>query len=297
MRRRLLGEAWVPLLLALSGCAESPAGGELERDATIEPVTMDSGAAVISDAGPDIDAATPEQRDAEGEGGALADAGGNEVDAASLLDASPPVEAGSEQPEQSRDGGNDSGPPPCALTCGGSCVDPRTHPAHCGGCGTTCGATETCSQSKCALAPSVRGCSVKRFNNRDYLLCTEEKSWRDARKVCLDARMDLAVVDSRAENDFLRMQADSWIAPNDITREGEWRVPELGATNLAGAALGYTRWASLEPNNFVRCDGINIVVGCLGGEVIDEDCALLRGDGSWIDLECGLTYKFACEAF
>jgi hypothetical protein len=47
-----------------------------------------------------------------------------------------------------------------ALTdCGGSCVDTRSDPNHCGACGASCGGGESCTASACSAAPPDAGCT------------------------------------------------------------------------------------------------------------------------------------------
>jgi hypothetical protein len=43
--------------------------------------------------------------------------------------------------------------PPAHMNCGGECVDVRSDPWHCGGCGITCAADEVCVEGVCNLSP------------------------------------------------------------------------------------------------------------------------------------------------
>jgi hypothetical protein len=39
----------------------------------------------------------------------------------------------------------------CPLICGDDCVDPRSDPRHCGGCGRACGSNELCLDGLCIV--------------------------------------------------------------------------------------------------------------------------------------------------
>jgi hypothetical protein len=80
------------------------------------------------------------------------DAGPPEVSIVSALDASVAMDA---TPEASRC-------PPGLIVCGGNCVDPRSNPSHCGGCGQACTgmagvATASCSAGVCRIDQCERG--------------------------------------------------------------------------------------------------------------------------------------------
>ncbi|HEY6882150.1 MAG TPA: hypothetical protein VI299_29170, partial [Polyangiales bacterium] len=64
-----------------------------------------------------------------------------------------------------------------------------------------------------------------------------------------------------------------------------------------GSALGYTNWASGQPDNtVVGCTGVSALGVCLGLPV-DEDCALLTASGPWSDADCNGVRVFVCETY
>jgi hypothetical protein len=62
------------------------------------------------------------------------------------------------------------------TTCGAACVDLKTDPTNCGGCGKTCNGAETCSAGKCGLTCPPR-----------ESVCTG-----DAGSICVDTKADNA---------------------------------------------------------------------------------------------------------
>jgi sulfatase modifying factor 1 len=44
----------------------------------------------------------------------------------------------------------------CGLTCGGTCVDPKTDNSNCGACGTTCSAAQVCIHGNCVTPASCQ---------------------------------------------------------------------------------------------------------------------------------------------
>ena len=140
------------LLIALSGCdaivgAECADGFVRCGDRCVQPAECGSSA----DGG---------AIDGGGLDGAVADAGDAGVDPitdgsisdGALADAAP-TEGGVPDGGAADAGSSDAGPPSgCDLgeiECAGVCVDARTDPSHCGGCGVACAAAEVCSAGVC----------------------------------------------------------------------------------------------------------------------------------------------------
>jgi hypothetical protein len=320
MRNLFLVVALGGLTASWLGCAESAVQQDLERDGEADPVGGDLDASVPAtpsdptgqlDAGQRRDAglvgsadgATSDAGDSgrggsSGEGGPRLDSGVR--DAGSVVsDAGQPSKADTGVP----DAGQpvvDAGAPGCSdgtAMCGSQCVDTKTSSQNCGACGTSCNNGSTCVDSKCTTPVTVpNGCTAKVFEGRSYAFCTNTRSWRDARRSCVDAKMDLALVTSNAEGEFIKGNGDSWFAADDLDREGSWVSPTLGnAGNNNGPALSFTRWAQGEPSNTQRCDGVDIFVTCLGGRS-DEDCGMIRGsDGLWNDDDCDRSKRYVCE--
>ncbi len=63
----------------------------------------------------------------------------------------------------------------------------------------------------------------------------------------------------------------TWLSANDISTEGQWKLSD-------NSPLSYTNWNSGEPND----EG-------------NEDCAGIKTDGTWNDIECDSTKAVVCE--
>ena len=110
-----------------------------------------------------------------------------------------------------------------------------------------------------------------------YTLMNEAVSWSDANAACQAAGLQLASVNSAAENALLLTAAAGnavWIGGTDAAIDGTWKW------SPSGTPLSYTNWASGEPNNYGR----------------NEDCVHLSGtSGKWNDVNCARKFKFVCE--
>jgi hypothetical protein len=84
------------------------------------------------------------------DGGARVDGAtdGDFSDGGSLFEVDPLDDA----PESEADPIDSSGCDAGLSMCGGFCVDTKVNPAHCGGCGKTCSATEACVSSACVTS-------------------------------------------------------------------------------------------------------------------------------------------------
>ena len=102
-------------------------------------------------------------------------------------------------------------------------------------------------------------------------------SWADANAACLAAGLQLATVQSAAQNALLVTAAAGnhvWIGGTDAASEGAW------VWSPSNTPLSYTNWYAGEPNN------------ALGG----EDC--VAGNfygGKWNDDGCTKKKKYACQ--
>jgi hypothetical protein len=271
------------VLALFVACAEGTAqlskdqasvGPGAARDAQLDEPDADATAPVL-DAGrqPDVDAGHAPSGEDAGQP-ARQDAG-----------TSPSQDAGM---HPANDAGGGGGCSDGQMTCGGACVDTQSSSVHCGECDHTCPVAQACSGGVCA-APS--GCSYARFLGHDYFFCSALKTWSDARAACLGYGLDLAIVDSQDEDDFLEPKGERWIGLNDLDSEGDyrWITPGDAASN-AGTSVAYTRWSGGEPSNTQSC----FLFVCSGP---GEDCGEILNSGRWNDGDCGTGLPFVCESY
>ncbi len=131
-------------------------------------------------------------------------------------------------------------------------------------------------------------CEPLMFDDRDYLLCTLDVSWGEARDACDDMGMKLVTVEDAAEHAWLATQTDdplgTWIGARDLAIEGDWvwvgeSEPFFGPGAPGGA---FTAWGTFEPNNLAT-----------------EDCAAILVESEvdvWFDFSCEDENPFVCEA-
>jgi len=102
-------------------------------------------------------------------------------------------------------------------------------------------------------------------------------SWGNANAACLAAGLQLATVQSAAQNAALVTAAAGnqvWIGGTDAASEGAW------VWSPSNTPLSYTNWKAGEPNNS-------------GG----EDCLEFNyhTPGTWNDARCTATMKYVCQ--
>ncbi|KAL7855919.1 hypothetical protein AOLI_G00195230 [Acnodon oligacanthus] len=114
------------------------------------------------------------------------------------------------------------------------------------------------------------------FRSSMYYISTE-KSWGESRWDCRERGADLAIINSREEQEFIvKSLGKGWVGLTDTETEGTWRWVD-------GSALNVGFWKSGEPNS----------------KAGDEDC-VLTGDGSdrffnWADYPCNDQFFWVCE--
>jgi len=127
--------------------------------------------------------------------------------------------------------------------------------------------------------PECPDCTEVERGEHRYLVCTTPRTWEEARSKCQEEGLDLVIVDSAGENDWVFGQARRvrhqpyWIGLSDLRREGrfEW----VDGTPLALNS----RWAEGEPNN-----------------AGDEDCVHYWDDMPlWNDMPCEERLGVICE--
>jgi len=168
------------------------------------------------------------------------------------------------------------------------------------------GATDVCDgvDNDCAAATAETcptGCTAMRRPAPDdqhvYLFCTNQLNWPNASASCATAGagFHLVQIDSQAENDFVRAQANALlggviihIGGNDINAENSWTWDggELfwsGGVNGSAFMNRFQAWApGAEPNN-------------ADGNGNQADCAELRTDNLWYDSNCGNNQRYVCR--
>ncbi len=171
--------------------------------------------------------------------------------------------------------------------------DPAIHP----------GADERCNGVDDDCNGDVE--EIEYFGGHAYAFCYlpgEETDYESARERCADfpQEMDLAVITSEAERDFVRstwagIRLDSepilnhrdhweyvaWIGYSDQTVENVWVWAD-------GYAHGYEDWCADEPNNAGNEDCA--VTGWTADYEVGPTCDL-----GWNDIPCDATVPYVCE--
>merc|ERR1712086_1037417 len=103
-----------------------------------------------------------------------------------------------------------------------------------------------------------------------YTLMNDALSWGDANAACQAAGLQLASVQSAAQNALLVTAAAGnivWIGGTDAASEGTW------VWSPSNTPLSYTNWDAGEPNEYPHY---------IGG----EDCMQFYTNGKWNDERC-----------
>lgn len=119
------------------------------------------------------------------------------------------------------------------------------------------------------------------FGDHFYKVFYENTTWHDARRRCERMGGHLAIVESKAEDEFLASISRShvWIGATDEEEEGQWRW-------IDGSSLEYSNWDDGEPNN---------APGHAAGT--HEDYLMISKYAKWNDLslESEIIKGFVCE--
>ncbi|KAI4881110.1 hypothetical protein NFI96_017175 [Prochilodus magdalenae] len=124
------------------------------------------------------------------------------------------------------------------------------------------------------------------FGGNVYYMDTDPASWTRSRQLCRLFGADLAVINSKAEQDFLiklMRLGQAWIGLTDRDTEGAWKwVDGSALTNdCLFASLGYRFWCPGEPNDIHNEDCAELVY------FVDKKC--------WNDEPCGNKKPRICE--
>lgn len=135
-------------------------------------------------------------------------------------------------------------------------------------------------------------CNARSYGGHDYWFCLNDRPQRYARSRCQLVGMDLAVIETRDENEFIRRALGiehAYIGGSDAAREGDWRWLGRDLQFWSGGALGsapagvFTNWALGHPA---------IALGTF------QDCATIWPlDGLWRAEDCNLPDAYVCERF
>jgi hypothetical protein len=130
------------------------------------------------------------------------------------------------------------------------------------------------------------GCTKLSFEGHQYLFCTADKPWTNAKSDCLANGMDLVTVETDGENTFIaaNVAGAAWIGATDAATEGVWKWTASGRQfwqgGKSGAAVGgaLARWATGQPD-----------------DLLGQDCGRIGSDGRWSDEFCIGPRDYVCE--
>jgi hypothetical protein len=129
-------------------------------------------------------------------------------------------------------------------------------------------------------------CASAEFDTTDYELCyipSGSVSWAAARGSCKVKGLDLVVIETSGENEFISASLDPrnvWIGLSDEAVEGEFEWVD-------GSGLSYTSWSSIpdEPNSSAA-DPVN-----------GQNCVFLNQQENWFDANCPGTGVYTVRAW
>jgi len=153
---------------------------------------------------------------------------------------------------------------------------------------TQCNGAGVCGNPSVCPAPDS-DCEFGFFRGTYYWFCENDRPFANATSRCQSIGMELAVVESAAEDDFItdHTSEHTFVGGTDAVTEGTWVWTVTGQTFWTGGPSGsavsgaYTNWESGQPS-----DGV-------GG----RDCMVKDpiGDGKWETRACTTAEAFACE--
>uniref|UniRef100_A0A8C8SET3 C-type lectin domain-containing protein n=1 Tax=Pelusios castaneus TaxID=367368 RepID=A0A8C8SET3_9SAUR len=115
------------------------------------------------------------------------------------------------------------------------------------------------------------------FSGKCYYFSLRKTSWQKAKVLCEEEHSHLAVISSRAKQNFVMYRTRNerfWIGLSDQNHEGEWKW--IDGTDYTTT---FTFWKEGEPND----SGLN------------EDCAHIWIYGEWNDVHCTYECYYICE--
>uniref|UniRef100_A0A3B4V4K5 C-type lectin domain family 4 member M-like n=1 Tax=Seriola dumerili TaxID=41447 RepID=A0A3B4V4K5_SERDU len=113
------------------------------------------------------------------------------------------------------------------------------------------------------------------FSGSLYYISSNEKTWQESRKDCLQKDADLIIINNKEEQNFMReFKKYLWIGLTDIETEGKWKWVD-------GTPLTRSFWGSKEPN----------------GKTL-ENCGQIKhpdSENNWNDERCSNPHYWICE--
>ncbi|XP_029950552.1 C-type lectin domain family 4 member M-like [Salarias fasciatus] len=114
------------------------------------------------------------------------------------------------------------------------------------------------------------------FSHSFYYISQIKKTWPDSRNDCLQRGADLVIINSREEQEFIKVLVQNLMWIGLSKRDGIWEWVD-------GTRLAQSFWCSGEPNNHKRGN---------------EDCVQIHSchpDHGWNDEECRHSSLWICE--
>ena len=125
----------------------------------------------------------------------------------------------------------------------------------------------------------ILNCPAKEYESHTYRFCEEAVPMEQARATCLQAGMELVIIETIEENQWLDEQLDTigigpsvYIGLTDKENEGVFAF-------LDGSPVSFKAWGAGEPNS----------------QLSGEDCTELQPGGLWNDVSCTWERAFVCE--
>lgn len=171
-----------------------------------------------------------------------------------------------------------------------------------GGCAPTNGGVEICDgrDNDCTGTIDDRGacpsiCEGAAYGGHGYMLCgANQTNWDVARANCQATGMDLVVIGSAEENQFVfdwvnTRRKQVFIGGTDVATEGDWRWVDgtpfwNGVANGSAVGGAYTSWTPGQPDNAASAS-------------YEGDCAYMswQDSGRWQDWWCQQSLDYMCE--
>ncbi len=216
------------------------------------------------------------------------DGGATDEDCDGAIDEGDAVGAMTWYPDADLDGfGDDAGAvqacarpaePPRYLDRGGDCddTDNDVRPGRAERCN---GLDDDCDGTIDEGNP-CGGCETRVHAGHVYQVCTNARTWPNARSFCMSSGYDLVIVDDAGENAFLASEAAATGVSTGLAG-GWWLGISVAADTtrswVDGSTPTYEAWASGQPNDFPSCGRMWV------------------SSATWADQLCDRSYPFFCE--